>query len=79
VQTVKQAWDSFAQAVIPPDAPEVQYAECRRAFYAGAWAVLQGCALLGEPDVSEDAGVLWLSATEAELNVFAEDVKAGRA
>lgn len=35
---IDDAWRSYAAQVLPPDAPEVQRVECRRAFFGGAVA-----------------------------------------
>ena len=35
-----EQWDQFARAVVPVGAPLVQRQEMRRAFYAGAQAIL---------------------------------------
>lgn len=34
---IAEQWDSYAREVLE-DAPPIQKQECRRAFYAGAWA-----------------------------------------
>lgn len=36
---MRTAWLGYRREVIPPDAPEVQVTESRRAFYAGAGAL----------------------------------------
>jgi hypothetical protein len=79
LDTAKRMWASYASNVMPTGAPEVQLTECRRAFMAGAWAMLQACKRVGEPDVSEEAGVIYLSSLEAELAAFYRDVKSGKA
>lgn len=38
--TLGEAWESFAEAVMPPDVPDIQIQEMRRAFYAGVWFLL---------------------------------------
>jgi hypothetical protein len=35
-----EQWNSYSQAVMPRDASAVQIQECRRAFYAGAQALM---------------------------------------
>ena len=71
-------WRSFAERVIPADAPTIQRMECRLAFYAGAAATfaatlaeLQGC--LTDDDIALIATV------KAELDNFAADLPAERA
>jgi hypothetical protein len=34
-------WRSYREGVLPAEAPDVQVLETKRAFYAGAWALLQ--------------------------------------
>jgi hypothetical protein len=81
--TVKDLWDSFAATVIPPTAPEVQYGEMRRAFYAGCYGMLGALAKSADdyPDTpaGEQAGVDYLDGLRRELEQFSADVQAGRA
>ena len=42
MRSVEEEWESFARAVLPPNCSTVQRWEMRRAFYAGAWAMLAG-------------------------------------
>lgn len=37
---IHEKWDSYRREVLPSTAPQVQIVECRRAFYAGAAALL---------------------------------------
>ena len=37
---IEDRWKNYRLRVIPLDAPELQAVECRRAFYAGAQAVV---------------------------------------
>jgi hypothetical protein len=69
-QSVEQQWEEFWQAVAPKDASPIQQQEMRRAFYAGAWAMLMGCAGIGDDSVSEDAGVEQLEAWKQEMEAF---------
>lgn len=50
VKTIFQEWQSYAREVVPPNAPEVQREECRRAFYAGAMAAFTLTLAACEPD-----------------------------
>lgn len=55
--TFFEIWKSYRQRVLPPTAPEVQVIETRRAFYAGAWAILNHLSDLmsaGEDVTDED-------------------------
>lgn len=79
MRTIQHAWESFAAAVLSPDAGAVQRREMRRAFYAGAHATLTVMRGLGEPEVSEDAGVAVLESLSQESQAFAVAVTQGRA
>jgi hypothetical protein len=70
-------WKSYESRVLPADADETQRLETRRAFYAGAWHLLQVMIRLGEDDVTEDAGTLAVSRLEGELEEFVRDVLRG--
>jgi hypothetical protein len=51
---ILREWQSYDRHIVPADAPLVQHEECRRAFYAGAWACYQlVLAITGEPDDDE--------------------------
>lgn len=65
-----RAWESYRAKVLPPDAPDVQVVETRRAFYAGATIVLEICKRVGAPDVSEDLGVLQFEMLDREIVAF---------
>lgn len=80
-ETVAQMWDSFAAAVFAGIGPvsDVQRQEMRRAFFAGAWAILQAMKALGDDGVSEDAGVNVLERWEAEMRLFQALVSRGGA
>jgi hypothetical protein len=63
--------------VVPNGAPPVQLQETRRAFFAGAKALL--LVLMNDvTPLSEDAGVQVLEAVDKELNQFRHDVLRGR-
>ena len=76
---IETGWRTYAEHVLPAGAPSVQTQETRRAFYAGAWHMLNLLAELGEDSVSEDAGVDVLEALTAEARQFSKDVEEGRA
>jgi len=71
-------WQDFEKRVLPADAGEVQRIETRRAFYAGAQALLCGLLNMFEPDhgpTEEDLKAM--DSIKAELDQFAADVKGG--
>lgn len=78
---MQEQWGLFCERVISPDAPEVQKTEMRRAFYAGAQAILfrviVAFALETTEPTEEDLQIM--VDLEAELKQFAADVVAGRA
>ncbi len=69
------SWESFEEQVIPPDAGLCQRVEMRRAFYAGAWAVLTE--LMTVDGVLLDAGVEIAGALMRECVAFKESVAGG--
>lgn len=78
-ETVRQMWDEFAAAVLPPEVSAVQRRETRRAFYAAFFALLSALREIGGEDVGEEEGAARLEAWTSEVEVFHADVKAGRA
>jgi hypothetical protein len=76
---VQAAFDSYLRDVIPLGAPTVQITESKRAFYAGAQAVLQIVVAIGEDDVTEEQGVAIFESCQRELQAFLRDVVGGRA
>ena len=79
-QLMAEQWDSFARAVLPKDASAVQLQEMRRAFYAGAQAILHGVIAALAPEAEPtDEDLHMMANLEIELSEFAEAVKKGRA
>jgi hypothetical protein len=79
-QLMAENWDSFARAVLPPNAPPVQITEMRRAFYAGAVGILHSILKVLEPGSEPtDADLKMMDGIQRELADFNEAVKAGRA
>lgn len=78
---VDEAWNEYSQTVLSKDAPEAQFIETRRAFYAGVSALF-GLLMRdigpedGEPT---EADVQILKDVLVELRAFNNRVKAGRA
>lgn len=79
MNTINELWVSYMDQVIPKDAPTIQIQEGKRAFVAGAKAVLGIVTAIGEDDVSEDQGIDILEALHIECRTFVEDVLSGRA
>jgi len=68
--TVLDLWESYLKNVVPADAEPIQIQETRRAFYGGAWMLLQTVKRLGDDDFTEDDGVEALEALEQEMKNF---------
>ena len=76
--TVLDEWLSYQSAVLPQNCPAIQRVETRRAFYAGAQAMLALIARIDE-DVPDEQGVEYLERFRRELQGFAELVAQGAA
>ena len=77
---VAEQWGEFARQVIPANAHPLQRKEMRRAFYAGAQAVMfRVIAALAPEGEPTDEDLLVMSDLERELSEFAEAVIEGRA
>lgn len=75
---IDTAWRSYAEQVIPMNAPDIQRQECRRAFYAGAASVFSGIMTMLDPGAEPtDADLEKMSALEDELNQYAKSLAAG--
>jgi hypothetical protein len=79
-QLMAESWDDFARSVFHDNIPEIQRREMRRAFYAGAHAILfkviDSLAPESEP-TAEDLDIM--SNLHNELLEFATAVAEGRA
>ena len=74
MRSVQQEWESYRNAVIPPDAPQIQHQECKRAFYAGAHSIMQFLMSMSDDNLSEEAGSAILEGLRQELCDFASRV-----
>lgn len=73
-------WQSFSDSVLPPKAGPVQRTEMRRAFYAGALAVLHGIMTSLDPDDEPTPDDLdRMDRLNAELQAFGEALRRGEA
>ena len=79
MNTIAEQWALFERAVMPKDAPPVQRQEMRRAFYAGAEAMLRMQWGIGDKAVSEDAGMAMMEGWHDECRRFAQQVATGAA
>ena len=72
--TIRDAWTSFDSAVVPLDASPLQHVEMRRAFYAGAIAVIDITAAIADiPDCS--VGVRILERLHDEKHAFLYELR----
>ena len=73
--TIAANWRDYERIVLPPDAGVEQRRQTRMAFYAGASALVSITDHIGQPEVSEEAGMAILSTIQAELRAFADELK----
>jgi len=77
---IEKAWQDYEWKVIPPTAPVVQRVESKRAFYAGAAALLDGLTEKledGKEPTLKDLKLI--HDVFGELTSFYQKVKAGEA
>lgn len=71
LNSMEKEWERFASMVFRGVEPgQNQLAEMKKAFFAGAFAMLTGCRLCGEPDVTEEQGVAYMEERSQELELF---------
>ena len=68
-------FESFRKDVIPVDAPVVQVTEMRRAFYAGAAAILF---ITGDQYMTDDQIEAEIMSIKKELGQFVKNVTQGK-
>jgi hypothetical protein len=79
---ITERWESFRVLVMHPEAPPGQVREMRRAFFAGAEALLtlQMRDFENTPDAEPtEADMQLMDDIHADIVAFAHEVKAGRA
>jgi len=76
---IREQWDSYRREVIPKDAHDVQIVESRRAFYAGAAALLRILVDLDPGDEPTEDDLRKMDEINEEIDSFKRDVKGGRA
>lgn len=80
MRLLESAWQSYRAKVIPPGAPGVQLVESRRAFYAGARALLGSLiAVLGPDQEATESDLAIMDSVQEELDEFRKDVENGKA
>lgn len=76
---VAKQWESYARDVLPPGCSQVQRTETKRAFYAGAQALLMRILARLSPDAEPtEEDMFMMHGIEHELSQFAADVAAGK-
>lgn len=76
-RTIAEEWRHYETATMPRDACSTQVIETRRAFYAGAIAMLNMVQGVGGADVNEAAGVAYLESLRLEGLAFFDLVQKG--
>lgn len=79
MNTIADQWTAFDALVVPKSAGPAQRQEMRRAFYAGAEAMLRLQFSIGDEAVSEEAGVAMMEGWHDECRRFAVQVQEGNA
>ena len=74
---IQALWNRYRTEVMPPDCPDVQVIETRRAFYAGVESALNKLASeMSEGDPNDER---MLMEVQQELTEFVKKVKFGQA
>ena len=79
MRTIADQWAEFERRILPKNAPTVQRVETKRAFYAGAQAVLFVMVQIADADASDEAGAAILEGLHDECRRFGAEIAAGRA
>lgn len=78
MKLLETEWANFRNVTIPKDAGSVQLQECRRSFFAGAWALyMLQMNRFTEDHEPTDADLKLMAALDAEMREFADRVKKG--
>jgi len=75
MKSIEEEWNGFSAMVfakINPSSTQVE--EMKRAFFAGAWAILCAVKRIGDPDISEEAGMAFLEERQSEGKQFYQDL-----
>lgn len=74
---IDEHWKVFAKAIFAgKPVARVQHDEMRKAFFAGATAMLRMMQAVGDDSVSEEQGVMVLDAVEQECVEFSKNLLA---
>lgn len=72
-------WAEFDARVIPPDAPDVQRVEMRRAFFAGAWTMFTQMTGRSVTEVPDEQSEAVLQSLHDECVAFQQSLLRGEA
>ena len=72
VGIIEGSWADFKRTCIHPDAGPTQLEECKKAFYAGAMAVMQANITIADGDLTEVQGVQLIEGIWQECLLFAK-------
>ncbi len=75
---IEAQWQSYMKDVVPKEAGATQIRETRRAFFAGAEAMMNICQAVGTEHVSEAEGAQIMEGAYQELQRFCAGVREGR-
>lgn len=69
LKTIEEEWQGFSRMIFskmkePPGAVQVE--ETKRAFFAGAWAMLTAMRIVGTPEITEEQGMQFFDERQRE-------------
>lgn len=75
LNSIEHEWNRFASLIYANTNPSlIQQQETKQAFFAGAWALFTALEEIGEPHISEEQGEEYLTAREAEMIEFKNEL-----
>lgn len=74
---IADLWELFDKKVLPPHVHPVQRQEMRRAFYAGAFSVMEIILAIGKTSPTDQEGADALHALMTECVAFIEQLRKG--
>lgn len=75
LKSIEDEWNGFSAMIFAKVTPaKNQESEMKRAFFAGAWAMLCAMREVGEPHISEDAGIQYFEDRQQEGREFYRDL-----
>ena len=73
METILELWEGYKLKVLPPNAPEIQVSECRRAFYTGIVSMLTLVVALSN-ELSEEDACEALASLELECEEYFDNL-----